>query len=174
MASLTAAPGTYVLTVVGLGSSITDLSGNPLLTGATTSWTLQTPTNITVQPVGGLAANGTESFAATALDQFGNPLASQPQFAWSLIGDGQISSTGVFTPPYTVGTATIQATSGSITGSDIVALPGLAQWDGNPNTSWNTVSSWMSSAFGSAVENPGLRDVSGDGVVFNLAAGGAR
>ena len=38
LSGLTAASGTYTLTLAGLGSTITDLSGNPLLTGATVSW----------------------------------------------------------------------------------------------------------------------------------------
>ena len=130
-------------------------------------------TSIVVQPTSGLGAGGTESFAATALDQSGNSLDIQPQFAWSLIGSGAISSTGVFTPPYAAGNATIQATSGSVTGSDVVALPGTAQWNGSPNTSWNTPNSWTGAASGSSAGSPGLRGVAGDGVVFNSAAGGS-
>ncbi len=43
LAGLTAAPGTYVLTLVGQGSTITDTSGNPLLTNATASWATGNP-----------------------------------------------------------------------------------------------------------------------------------
>ena len=132
----------------------------------------QTLTSITVQPMSGLLADGTEPFAATAFDQFNNPLVSQPQFTWSLVGDGNISNAGVFTPPYTTGTATIQATSGSITGSDVVALPGVAQLNADSNTSWDTAGSWTSTVSGSAAGNPGLRGVTGDGVVLDSAAAG--
>ena len=38
LAGLANASGTYTLTLVGLGSAITDTFGNPLLTGATTTW----------------------------------------------------------------------------------------------------------------------------------------
>ena len=74
-----------------------------------------------------LATNGTEQFAATALDQFGNPMTPQPTFNWQATG-GQIARSGLFTPSYTSGTATIQATSGGITGSMNVTLPARASW----------------------------------------------
>ena len=173
LAGLTAPFGAYSLTLVGLGSTVTDMFGNPLLTNASTTWTLsQTLTSITVQATSGLGASGTESFAATAFDQFGNPMLTQPQFVWSLSGGGSISSTGVFTPVYTTGTETIQATSGSVNGSDLVTLPGPAQWAGASGASWNSANSWTSTTFGTTAEGPGLRSVSGDGVVFNTAGGG--
>jgi autotransporter-associated beta strand protein len=128
-------------------------------------------TSISVQPISGLGASGTEAFAATALDQFGYPLAVQPQFTWSLVGAGGISSAGVYAPPYATGTATIEATSVAIVGSDAVALPGLAQWNGSANSSWNVASSWTGTVSGSTAGSPGLRGVSGDGVVFNAASG---
>ena len=158
--------GNYALLV-----TITD-AGGLSTTSSVTVDVSQTVTSITVQPLSGLGADGTEAFAATAIDQFDLPLVNQPQFTWSLIGDGTISGTGVFMPPYTTGSATIQATSNSVTGSDVVPLPGWAQWNGISNTSWNTVGSWTSTAFASAAESPGLRSLSGDGVVFDSAAGG--
>ena len=42
LAGLTTASGTYVLTLVGLGSTVTDTFGNPLLTSASTSFTVDT------------------------------------------------------------------------------------------------------------------------------------
>ena len=130
----------------------------------------QTLTSITVVPAGGLSADGTEPFAATALDQFGNALVSQPAFAWSLDGGGAISNGGVFSPPYTDGSATVLATSGSVSGSDTVALPGAALWNSAVNASWNDASSWTSSVFGSTVTAPGLRGIPGDAAVFDTAA----
>ena len=158
--------GSYDFTV-----TITD-AGGLSTTSSVMVEVVQMLTSITVQPIGGLAADGTEPFAATAFDQFGNPLASPPPFTWSVIGNGQISSVGVFTPPYNAGTTTIQATSGSLTGSDVVTLPGDAQWNASSDTSWNTVSSWTNIAPGSTAGVPGLRGVTGDGVVLG-AAGGA-
>ena len=157
--------GAYAFTV-----TITDPAG--LMTTSGVNVTVnQTLTGITVQPVGGLAADGTELFAATAFDQFDNPMASQPQFTWSLIGGGSVSGSGIFTPPYTAGTATIQATSGGKTGSAAATLPGKAQWTGN-TASWNATGTWTSTVFGSTVPSPGLRGVAGDAVLLNLAAGG--
>ena len=130
----------------------------------------QTLTSITVTPAGGLSADGTEPFAATALDQFGNALVSQPAFAWSLDGGGAISSGGVFSPPYTDGSATVLATSGSVSGSDTVALPGAALWNSAVNASWNDPNRWTSSVFGSTVTAPGLRGIPGDAAVFDTAA----
>ena len=43
LSGLTTAAGTYTLSVTGLGSTVTDTYGNPLLTGASTSWTLSNP-----------------------------------------------------------------------------------------------------------------------------------
>jgi hypothetical protein len=42
-------------------------------------------------------ANGTQQFAASAKDQFGAPLASQPATTWSVSGGGSIGSAGLFT-----------------------------------------------------------------------------
>ena len=130
----------------------------------------QTLASISVQATSGLATNGTEPFSATALDQFSKPLSTQPSFAWSVSGGGNISGTGVYTPPDAAGTVTIQATGDSLTGSDVVALPGLAQWNGKSHTSWGTVSSWMGP--NSKAGSPGLRSVTGDGVVFSTSDDG--
>jgi autotransporter-associated beta strand protein len=157
--------GVYVFLV-----TITDASGFSV--GSTVSVTVrQTFTGITVAPLAGLGADGAQPFAATALDQFGNVLANQPQFNWSVVGDGNITSTGVFSPPYEDGTATIQATSGSVTGSDGVAFPGVAEWGSVPGATWNTASAWTSTALNTAVGNPGLRGVAGDEVLFDLWGG---
>ena len=60
-----------------------------------------------------LAVGGSQQFSATALDQFGKPLASQPAFTWSLTGSGSLTAGGLYTPPYASGTATVEATSGT-------------------------------------------------------------
>ncbi len=114
-------------------SALTDASASVSLSGGNFSYVFPaysmtvldlSPARIVVRAIGGLAAGGTESFAATALDQFGNPLAAQPQFTWSVVGgnEGSISSAGVFRPSYTTGMATIQAAVGSAAGSNVVAI----------------------------------------------------
>ena len=52
------------------------------------------PANVT------LAMGATQQFTATALDQFGQAMASQPAFTWQVGGgQGTISSTGLYTAP---------------------------------------------------------------------------
>jgi hypothetical protein len=53
-----------------------------------------------------------EQFTAVELDQYGNPLATQPTFTWSSPGTVD-SSTGVFTADGSVGTSSITATDGA-------------------------------------------------------------
>ena len=62
------------------------------------------------------------------------------------------------------------ATSGSVSGSDTVALPGAALWNSAVNASWNDPNRWTSSVFGSTVTAPGLRGIPGDAAVFDTAA----
>src|SRR5207237_734978 len=49
------------------------------------------PASATVDP------NATQAFTATLEDQFGDPMASQPAFAWMVSGGGTIDGTGLFT-----------------------------------------------------------------------------
>ena len=51
LANLTTVHGTYVLTLDGLESTITDLSGNPLVTNASTSWAVG-PVVLSISPIG--------------------------------------------------------------------------------------------------------------------------
>jgi hypothetical protein len=102
--------GDYTLTVtISDGISSTTSSVNVTVE--------QTLTSVSVAPASvDLAPDGTQQFTATALDQFGNPMTSQPTFTWSLAptSDGSISSTGLYTAPDSTGTATILATADTI------------------------------------------------------------
>ena len=51
-------------------------------------------------------------------------MTTQPTFAWSLVsgGVGSVSSSGLYTAPSTTGSATVQATSGGITGTATVTV----------------------------------------------------
>jgi subtilase family serine protease len=90
----------------GLGS-IAAVTAPPVLTTITVS-----PSSATV------LTNGTLPFSATALDQNGNPLATQPAtFTWSASGDGAISASGVFTAGTSAGSATVTASSGVVISS---------------------------------------------------------
>jgi len=57
---------------------------------------------------------GTVAFNAKAFDQFGNVLATQPTFTWSIVsGIGTVSSSGLYTAPATgTGSAVVQARIG--------------------------------------------------------------
>src|SRR5262249_54159882 len=101
-----------------------------------------------------LGNNQTQQFTTTAKDQFGNPLASQPAITWSLgTGSlGSLSSSGLYTAPGSgSGPATVQAKSGSVTGTargtvtpaGIPAVPGgvtATGGNGQVSLSWTASS----------------------------------
>jgi hypothetical protein len=67
-------------------------------------------------------------FSATALDQFGEPLAVQPAIAWSLDAPsvGMVDSSGLYAAPTSnIGSATVRATSALASGSATVAVAWL-------------------------------------------------
>ncbi len=77
----------------------------------------QTLTTVTVSPsTADLGYNETQQFAASALDQFGNAMATQPTFTWSIdpLGVGSVNTSGLYTSPATSGTATVRATADSL------------------------------------------------------------
>jgi hypothetical protein len=109
--------GSYPLQV-----TITDAGG----LSATSSVTVivnQTLTSITVTPnAPTVGLGGQQQFSATALDQFGNPLSSQPGFTWSATA-GQVTATGLFTAPGSgTGTVTVRARAGAVSGTATVTL----------------------------------------------------
>jgi len=86
----------------------------------------QTASSLTVSPVSVSVVDGhTQQFAATVLDQFGKALTSQPAVTWSLAAGslGTISSSGLYTAPASgTGSATVTATSATLTGTAIVSV----------------------------------------------------
>ena len=105
--------GTYNFVV-----TITDSGG--LLTTSSVSVTVSQTTSIVAVSPGTLtiAQNAQQQFFATAIDQFGVPLATQPGFTWALgSGVGSINASGLYTAAGVNGTATVTATSGSVTGT---------------------------------------------------------
>ena len=153
-----------------IAATVTNL-GNLTATSFVTVTVDQTLTSIAVQ-AGPPALDGAMTFSATANDQFGNAMTAQPQFAWSVVDGGAISTGGVFTPPYASGSATITAASGAASGNDTVSLPGAAQWNSSGNTSWNAAGTWTSSSTGVAISAPGTRSIAGDNAVFANTTGG--
>ncbi|MFM7205654.1 MAG: autotransporter-associated beta strand repeat-containing protein [Planctomycetaceae bacterium] len=107
--------GSYTLT-----ATITD-TGGLKTTSAVNVTVSQTLTGVVVTPATvSLFTGSTQQFAASAVDQFGDPLSSQPAFTWSATGGGSITTAGLFTAPATASTTTVRATSGSVFGTAAV------------------------------------------------------
>jgi hypothetical protein len=81
-------------------------------------------TTITVSPSSAsVQTGGSQQFAATGLDQFGNPMNPQPTFTWSVSGGGTISPSGLFTAGSTAGGPfTVTAASGTVSGTASVTV----------------------------------------------------
>ena len=72
-----------------------------------------------------VAVNGTQQFTATAKDQSGNTLSSQPSFTWTVNGGGTITSSGLFTAGSTAGGPyTVTASSGGVNVTASVTVSG--------------------------------------------------
>jgi autotransporter-associated beta strand protein len=130
-------------------------------------------TSVAVSPgSSSLQAGGSQQFSASARDQFGNALASQPAFTWSLTGGGSLTAGGLYTPPYASGSATVMATSGAISGTATVTFTGQAQWVANAAAPWTANGDWENTVSGSAIAAPGLRGIAGDTVLLGPSAAG--
>jgi hypothetical protein len=92
---------------------------------------------------------------------------------WSVVsGGGSINSSGLYTPPYGVGSATIQAAVGTATGKTTVTFSGQAQWYSSTDGSWNANGIWEDSSSEAVIASPpGLRGIPGDTVLFSSATG---
>src|SRR5579884_2893956 len=111
--------GAYTLT-----ATISD--GSKSVTSSVTVTVNQTLTSLQVSPATATVPDGAiQQFSATALDQFGIPLATQPAFTWSIDtgGVGTINSNGLYTAPTTgVGSATVRASSGAASATAAVSV----------------------------------------------------
>lgn len=96
----------------GLGSISVAPSAPPTLTTITVS-----PPSVSLQ------TNGTQSFTATGYDQYGDSI-STGQITWSVdpAGVGSIDSFGSYSAGTTAGSATVRATSGSVSGTAQVTV----------------------------------------------------
>jgi hypothetical protein len=111
---------------------------------------VQTPTSIGLSPANSSVSDGkTLQYAATVKDQFGNALAAQPAYTWSLGagGMGTISSTGLYTAPSSgSGTVTVQVSGGGLNGSTSVTVGAAPAAPSNltavVNSSHNVLLSW--------------------------------
>jgi hypothetical protein len=113
------AAGTYDML-----ATITDAEGATVTSGVSV---IVSPTLAGVEVSPSIAAIGRAQavqLSATAVDQFGKPLASQPRFTWSNDdGPGSVDASGLYTAPMAGnGTATVMATTGNVSGTASVVL----------------------------------------------------
>jgi hypothetical protein len=149
------APGTYSLV-----ATITDSDGY-FATSDVTVTVDATLAKISVTPSDPTTtANGHEQFTATALDQFGNPLAGSPHYSWSATV-GSISASGVFAAPATAGNVTIIASAAGVQGSTStsVVIPSAVI----------TVSAGTDAALRAAVDTANTDSASGEAVTILFA-----
>ncbi|HWE01815.1 MAG TPA: IPT/TIG domain-containing protein [Tepidisphaeraceae bacterium] len=98
--------------------------------GLTTTSTVIATVNATlssiviVPPTTTVVIGANEQFVATALDQFGTALATQPTFTWTVSGGGTITSAGLFTATTAGSQITVTATSGSVSGTAAATVIG--------------------------------------------------
>ncbi len=97
---------------------------NLSVTSTVTVTVQATPTSAVMQPAtASLASGASQAFTATACDQFGAPLATQPIFLWSATGGASVSPGGLFTASIAeYGTSTVLATSGTLSCQSVVAI----------------------------------------------------
>jgi autotransporter-associated beta strand protein len=151
--------------------TITDLGGQST-TSAVSVTVSQTLMGIAVSPsTANITAGSTQQFTVTGQDQFGKPIAN-PSVSWSLTGPGSLSSGGLYTPAYAPGTATVQATSGSLNNTASAMVTGQARWDSATDASWGAGGSWADSVSGTTIAAPGVRGIAGDTVLFTTVTGG--
>src|SRR5262249_58812516 len=103
---------------VGAGSypfPATVSDGSQSVSSSVTVTVNQTLTHVQISPATATVPDGaTQQFSASALDQFGAALATQPAFTWSIDagGLGKIGTNGLYTaPPTRVRFATVPATN---------------------------------------------------------------
>jgi hypothetical protein len=108
---------TFLVTVTDAGGLTATSSVNVTVNQTLTS-ILVTPTAVT------LVDGARQQFTAQALDQFSQPLAAQPSFAWSKpSGRGSINKTGLYTAPSSgTGTAVVQAKAGGKVGQATITI----------------------------------------------------
>jgi alpha-N-arabinofuranosidase len=90
----------------------------------------QSFTSISISPASPTVPEGeTDQFRAMALDQFGEPLAVQPSFGWSVVGGGgRISAaSGLYAATTTANSATIRASALGHSQTDTVAITAIAK-----------------------------------------------
>jgi hypothetical protein len=109
--------GTYTFLV-----TVTDTTDGLFATSSVTVTIAAQVSSITVSPnTVSLYDGKTQQFAATAFDQFGAALASQPSFSWTVTtgtATGSVTTGGLYAAPGVgTGSANVQATAAGVNGS---------------------------------------------------------
>ena len=122
--------GTYTLQVtVKDQPGLTATSSVDVTVAQTLTSIVVSPASATVVPL------ATQLFLATANDQFGTALATQPPFTWSVSGGGSIDPSGLFAAEGTAGGPyAVAAQSGAVSGTATVsvAAPNVAPTISSP------------------------------------------
>jgi rhamnogalacturonan endolyase len=177
-----AAAGTYAITAtITDANQLTAASSVNVVVNQTLTSIVVAPTSTTVAP------SGTQQFSASAKDQFGANLTTQPAFTWSVVvGGGSIDANGLYTAAATAGSATVQAAAGAISGTAGVAIVVPRAWwkldetgassasdsSGNGNTGTVVGATWTAGKFGNALGFDGVDDqVTLPNSIANSAAG---
>ncbi len=94
------------------------------VTSSITATVSQTPTSIVVSPSSATVnTSASQQFTASARDQFGTNLATQPTFAWAVSGGGSIGASGLFTAGSSAGGPfVVTATGGALSGTASVTV----------------------------------------------------
>jgi hypothetical protein len=158
--------GEYNLLTAWDGAATTSDYGVYVKANLAAHATQQTLTSIVVTPGSvSIATGATQQFTAQALDQFGNPMAVQPAFTWSVTGGGTVSATGLYQAPATAGTATVRATSGTVSGTATVTVGASL----NVTASFADVDDWGNGFTGYiTLTNQGSTDIHGWTLEFDF------
>jgi subtilase family serine protease len=136
--------GTYTFQVI-----ITNIYGLSA-TSAVSVTVNPTLSSISLTPAkGSVYNNGSLQFTATALDQFGHAMSTQPSWTWSLAGGGSLNSSGLYTAPASgSGTATVYVRAGGLTQTATVTFTAAPSSFPNPGQTWSLwlqfLNRWMS------------------------------
>jgi len=115
-------PGSYTFKVVVADAGGLSVTSSNVVVAVNVAFT-----SISVSPASStLGSHGNQQFTATANDQFGTALTSQPSFTWNSTGSGSISASGLYTAAYATGTGSVTATSGTISKSAAVTINNAA------------------------------------------------
>jgi hypothetical protein len=158
--------GTYSFLVTA-----TDPSHNSI-TSAVTVVVDQTVTSLAITPTSASVVAGTTYlFTSQTFDQFGNALATAPNFTWSVAsGGGTIgASSGLYAAPSAPGTAKVQVAVGTITSTANVTITAASS---HPYATVNFIetSDWAQ-GFGANIvlTNTGTSTINGWTLQFNFA-----